>query len=131
MVQCLNITDIAIITVTGLDYCYIILDIIESETILLLENSVLDDCEYIFLRCKYWKSSLQQYFDNLVKAKKLKTKTISIAEKTISIWWFILWYILLYVHSSSIKTLGCHYPKKWERLKNTKGKNSWWMMIMC
>ena len=42
--QCyLNLTDSAIITVKGVDYCYIIHDISKSEAIHLLENSVLED----------------------------------------------------------------------------------------
>ena len=44
---CLNISDIAIITVKGADYGCIIHNISKSEAIRLLENSVLDDCGYI------------------------------------------------------------------------------------
>ena len=45
---CLNISDIAIINVKGVDYCCIIQDINKSEAISLLKNhSVLDDCGYI------------------------------------------------------------------------------------
>ena len=44
---CLNIIDIAIIIVEGVGYCSIIHDIIRSEAIRLLENSVLDGCECI------------------------------------------------------------------------------------
>ena len=39
---CLNISNIAIITVNEVDYCCIICDISKSEAICLLENSVLD-----------------------------------------------------------------------------------------
>ena len=44
---CLNISNIAIVTVKGVDYHCIIHDISKSEAIRLLENSVLDDCGYI------------------------------------------------------------------------------------
>ena len=43
---CLSCSDIAIITVKGVDYCCIIHDISKSEAIHLLQNSVLDDCGY-------------------------------------------------------------------------------------
>ena len=42
-----TISDIVIITVKSADYCCIIHDISKSDTTLLLEKSVLDDCEYI------------------------------------------------------------------------------------
>ena len=44
---CLNISNIAIVTVKGVDYHCIIHDTSKSEAIRLLENSVLDDCGYI------------------------------------------------------------------------------------
>ena len=44
---CLNISDIAIITVKGVDYRCIIYDISKSEAIYLLENSALQDRVYI------------------------------------------------------------------------------------
>ena len=44
---CLDISDIAIITVKGVDYGCIIHNISKSGAIRLLENSVLDDCGYI------------------------------------------------------------------------------------
>ena len=42
-----NISDIAIITVIGIDYCYIIHDISKSEAIYLSETSVLHDHGHI------------------------------------------------------------------------------------
>ena len=44
---CLNISNIAIITVKGVDYCCVIHDISKSEAFPLLENSVLDDRRFI------------------------------------------------------------------------------------
>ena len=44
---CLNISDVAIITVKGNDNGCIILNISKSEAIRLLKNYVLDDCGYI------------------------------------------------------------------------------------
>ena len=43
---CLNISDIAIITVKNVDYCCIMYNISKSEVINLLENSVLEDRDY-------------------------------------------------------------------------------------
>ena len=42
MMLCLRISNIAIITVTGLDYCCIIYDISKSEEVHLLQNTVLE-----------------------------------------------------------------------------------------
>ena len=47
MIFCLNLSDIAIITAKNVDYHCIIYDIGKSERVYLLENSVLDDREYI------------------------------------------------------------------------------------
>ena len=44
---CLNIIDVAIITAIDIDYCCILCDISKSKAIHLLENSVLEDPEYI------------------------------------------------------------------------------------
>ena len=44
---CLDISDIAIITVKNVDYRCIIHNISKSEAVNLLENSVLEDCGYI------------------------------------------------------------------------------------
>ena len=53
-----NVSDIAIITVKGVDYGCIIHDITKSEAIHLVENSVLDDCCYI-KKCIYKESILK------------------------------------------------------------------------
>ena len=47
---CLKISDTANVTVKGVDYCYIIHDIRKSETIHLLENSVLEDRSCIYIK---------------------------------------------------------------------------------
>ena len=47
LMECVNISDIALITVKGADYCCIIHGISKSESINLLENLVLDDRGYI------------------------------------------------------------------------------------
>ena len=44
---CLNLSNIAIINVSGVDYRCIIHDIGKSEAILLFQNSILGDCGYI------------------------------------------------------------------------------------
>ena len=46
-ILCLNISDIAIITIKGVDYHSSIYDISKYEAIRLLENYVLDDLGYI------------------------------------------------------------------------------------
>ena len=46
--MCLNVNDIAIITVKNVDYRSIIYSISKSEAINLLENSVLEHCGYIY-----------------------------------------------------------------------------------
>ena len=46
-ILCLNISNLGIITVKGIDYCCITNGISKSEAINLLENSVLNDREYI------------------------------------------------------------------------------------
>ena len=46
-ILCLNIRNIAIVTVKNLDYQCIIHNISKSEAINLLENSVLENCGYI------------------------------------------------------------------------------------
>ena len=46
-ILCLNLSDVAIITVKRVDYRYSIHDISKYEAIPLLENYVLDDCGYI------------------------------------------------------------------------------------
>ena len=53
----LNLNDVAIITIKGVDYRCIIHGTIRSDAINLLENSVLDDCRYI--KCKSKKSILK------------------------------------------------------------------------
>ena len=44
---CLNISDMAIITVKGVDYIFIIHDSSQSEAIHLLKTFAHDDCGYI------------------------------------------------------------------------------------
>ena len=48
MLLCLNISNIAIITVKSTDYRCIIHDISKSEAIYLLKNSVRSACRYIY-----------------------------------------------------------------------------------
>ena len=48
LIMCTNISDIALVTVKGVDYHCNIFDIRKSDTINLLENSVLDDIRYLY-----------------------------------------------------------------------------------
>ena len=47
LMLCMNISNIAIIAVKGVDYCCAIYDNSKSDTINLSENFVLNDCSYI------------------------------------------------------------------------------------
>ena len=55
MMLCLNISDIAIITVKIVDYRCIVCNISKSEVINLLKNSVLEDCGYYFFSFAIYK----------------------------------------------------------------------------
>ena len=46
-ILCLNVSDIVIITVKDVDFCCIIYNISKSKAINLIENSALDDREYL------------------------------------------------------------------------------------
>ena len=84
MLLCLNLRDIAIVTVKNVDYHLIIHDISKSDAIHLLKNSAFDDCSIYKMDANKIndKNKLYNYyFDNLVKAKKLQTKSILIYEK--------------------------------------------------
>ena len=82
---CLNLSDIATITVKNADYCCMIHGISKSTAIDSLENSVLDDCVYIYKthinEINFKNRVYNYYFDNLVKAKKSETKNILIYAK--------------------------------------------------
>ena len=82
---CLNLSDIAIITVKGVDCCCIVHDISKSGAIFLLENSAFDDRVYkMHIKETDIKNIVYNcYFDNLIKAKKLETKNVLINEKKI------------------------------------------------
>ena len=47
LMLCVNISDIVIVTVKGSDYLYIIHNIVKTEAINLLKNSVFESCGYI------------------------------------------------------------------------------------
>ena len=82
--MCKNISDIAIITVKGADYHCIILDISKSDATNLLENSclmILDIYKMHFKEINIKNRVYNSYFDNLIKAKNLETKTTLTNEK--------------------------------------------------
>ena len=58
--------------------------------------------------CHYWFWVYNPYFDNLVGAKKLETKTILIDEKNYK---NLVIYFTRYVHSKSINMLSHQYVK--------------------
>ena len=66
---CLNISDIAIITVKNVDYHCIMYDINKSESIHLLENSVLEDREYL-LNLSLFETFFKKLFFKMVDIMK-------------------------------------------------------------
>ena len=59
---CLNISYITIVTVKNIDYCCIIHKISKSEAINLLENSVVENCRYIYKKYCLKFQSIQDNF---------------------------------------------------------------------
>ena len=62
----LNLSGIAIVTVKGIDFCYIIQDISKSDTICLLVLSVSVHVKEVNIKNKVY----NHYFGNSIKAKK-------------------------------------------------------------
>ena len=97
-------------TVKDVDYCCIIYDISISEAIHLQKKCMLEHCGYIqqiHIQEINIKNRLYNYhFDNLVKAKKLETRSILIDEKNYK---DLTINSTRYVHSKSIKMLSLHY----------------------
>ena len=79
--QCLNNGDTTIITVKGASYRCIIYGTSKSDAINLLKNYVLVGRVYICQKYHIKNHVYNFYFDNLVKAKKIKTKTFVIDRK--------------------------------------------------
>ena len=73
LMLCFNISDIAVITVKGVEYCCIIYDISKSEVTNLLENSLHEDCGYIYKtqikKINIKNRAYNYYLYNLIKAK--------------------------------------------------------------
>ena len=84
-ILCLNISDIAIITVKNVEYCSIVHDIKKFKVINLLKNYVIENCGHIqkmhILEINIKDRVYNYHFDNLVKAKNLETKNVLINEK--------------------------------------------------
>ena len=120
---CLNINNVAIITVKSVDYCFIIHGISKSEAIHLLKKSIIDDpgCQR---KCMSKKSMLKivhnYYFKNLIKAKTLETENILINNKNnidLGI------YFTRYVHSELMKALNLNYHELIRKVRVQEGKN--------
>ena len=75
-----NISDIAIITIKGVNYRWVIWDICKSEAIHLLENSVIDDREHT--KKINIKNQVHYHYENLIKPRKTETKNIFIVKKS-------------------------------------------------
>ena len=85
---CLSLSDIANITVKGIDSRCIIHDISKSDVINLLENSVLADCgiykmhfKEINMKNRDSRQLLISLFNQREKTKKIESKSILIDEK--------------------------------------------------
>ena len=96
---CLNISDIAIITIKHVDYCCIIHYISKFEAIHLLKNSVLDHCGYIWNACQ--KSILKIL-------KKVETGNIFIYKKSYK---DLVFYVTRYHPDKSITMLNQYYDE--------------------
>ena len=122
-ILCLNISDIAIITIKNVDYHCIIHNISKSEAIKLLEKSVLEDRWYI-QKCISKKSvlklSLQLSFWQFSQNKKLETKNILVDQKNYKDFTI---YFSRYVHGKSLKMLSLHYHESMEKISEHEGKN--------
>ena len=83
MMLCLNLSDVVIIAVNGVNYSCIIYNISKSEAMHFLENSVFDSVMGIYKKCISKKSTLKIEsttitLTNWSKQKRLKTKNILI-----------------------------------------------------
>ena len=70
---CLNISDIAIITIKGVDYRSIIHSISKSEAIRLLENSVHEYCGYIKDACQRNQLFVSDFWHGVINLNKPST----------------------------------------------------------
>ena len=68
------------------------------------------------------------YFDNLVKAKKLKSKNSLIDRKNYK---DLTIYFNKYVYKKWIKMPNMHYYRLIWKFKEHEGINFWWLMIIC
>ena len=125
-ILCLNIKDIANITVKVVYYCCIIHDITKFEAIYLLENSVLDNCGIYKMHINI-KNRISNYSNSLYESEKLETGNFSIDEKNYE---DLVTYFTKCVSSKLIKMLSLHYPELIGKIEEHKGKKilvSWWL----
>ena len=78
LMLCLNVSDITIIAVKGIDHCCFIHDISKYDAIHLLENHVLDDRGYIykmhFTDINVKNRDYNYYFDTVSLKQKYRSK---------------------------------------------------------
>ena len=104
-------SDIAIITIKGLDYHCIIHDISKCKAIHLLENYVLHDCGYLqntYQKNQYKKSSPISLWKFSQSQKKTETRNILIDKKSYK---DLVIYFIRYQPDKSIRMLNLYYDK--------------------
>ena len=129
---CLNISNIAVITIKGVDYCHIIHDISKCDKINFLEYFVLDDLGIYKMNIK--ESNIKSivysyYFDNLIRANKIETENILIDVKNYK---DLVAYFTRYVHQKLIKMLSLYYYDligKIEKHAEIKMFDGWWLLL--
>ena len=132
MMLCLNISNIAVITIKGVDYCHIIHDISKYDKINFLEYFVLDDLGIYKMNIK--ESNIKSivysyYFDNLIRANKIETENILIDVKNYK---DLVAYFTRYVHQKLIKMLSLYYHDligKIEEHAEIKMFAGWWLLL--
>ena len=125
---CLNMINIAIDinTIKWVDSHCIIHD--KSETIHFLGNNWIS---YVYIKCipkkSILKSSVQLYFDNLVKAKKIKTKSILVDEKNYK---DLVIYFTTSIHRMPMKMSNIHFHELIGKIEQHEEKEyfvGWWL----
>ena len=121
LMQCVNISDIAISTVKGADYRCIIHGVSKSDAINLLENLCLMIVDIYKMHTKNIciKNQVFHYHDDLIKSKKVETKNIVIDEKSYK---DLVLYTARYDRNKTLTMLNLYYNELMGKIKEHKGK---------
>ena len=112
---CLDISNIAIINVKGIAY---FLQFWRNWLLKVLCLKIVDIYKMHIKEINI-KIRVFDYFDNLIKVKKLETKSVLSDRKTIRIWSFILLYMMVVIQ---YEYCFCIIINWWDQLKNMKEK---------